>query len=197
MIRINNLPQAGFLVPWATRENLVADSLHSGYTGAPTFSVQDDMPPTMTQGTAATNAPDPGLESFLEGLPDHRRTTFRTLALAWVGSGQSIRPGTRVVRLTCTPNGSEVAYTVATLYAPSQQDLGARLELGRALLRNHGMEDDAWTHWSDELVDFPAFDATTKFPTISLDAVDAGRLARLVTALRDLALLAQGPSSED
>lgn len=121
-------------------------------------------------------ATDP-LTAFLDTHPD--ASTLRTLAHAWESGGGRLAVGTVAVRLQFGPEDS--AHTAATLHADS------RLELARIILEHHGLDAAGWTHWSDEFTDFDSFDATAKFPTLSLASITATHLARLATGLRDLA----------
>lgn len=124
------------------------------------------------------------LGSFVAALPEAQATTLRTLAHAWEGGGGRLAVGTVAIRLQFGPE--ETPHTAGTLFAKD-----TRLELARIILEHHGLDADAWTHWSDEFADLAhhGFDASSKFPTLPLQHITATELARLVTGLRDLATM--------
>lgn len=126
-----------------------------------------------------TAATDP-LTAFLQQHPD--ATTIRTLAHAWESGGGRLAVGTVAIRLQFGPE--DAPHTAATLHAT-----GNRLEMARIILEHHGLDAAGWIHWSDAFADLAhhGFDATAKFPTLSLESITATELARLVTGLRDLA----------
>lgn len=132
--------------------------------------------PPMTQ--AAT---EDALAGFLQNVPETARLAARAVAHAWESGGGGLAVGKVATRFTAAHDGG--TFTAATLH-PNPP----RLELARATLGRHGVTDDAWMHWSDELADLQArgFDAASKYPILPLELREA-ELARTVTSLRDLA----------
>ncbi len=146
------------------------------------------MSPTMV----TTHAEEAGLKAFLDPLPGDCVAAVRTLAHAWAAVGGKLAPGRLAVRLLGPETSERPAFTAATLYAPRGDHANPRLELARTILEHHGVGPDAFEHWCDEIVDLggPGFSARAKFPAIPLPpSLSAGDLARLVGALRDLALM--------
>jgi hypothetical protein len=143
----------------------------------------------MTMTTVQPADQERALQEFLEGLPEAARLPARTLAHAWQGGGGHLAVGRLAVRLTGQHNGG--TFTAATIQAPRGK-APSRLEIARVLLQSHGVDEAAFNHWADELADLTTlgFDPAARFPALTLDGIDTAALARLATALRDLARLA-------
>ncbi len=108
----------------------------------------------------------------------------RSIAHAWQSGGGRLAVGKLTIRLL----GGDPAFTAGTIHAP-RGDGHPDLELSRVLLEQHGVD---WTHWSDEFADLGhhGFDQSARFPRIAFDdAVSPGEIARLVTGVRDLAVM--------
>lgn len=127
------------------------------------------------------------LAAFLEAMPEAAAVQARSLAHAWLGGGAELAVGQHAVRLTAGQDPER--FTAATLHGP-RGDAPARLELCRVILEKHGVDGDAFMHWSDEFADLAhhGFDPAQKYPEVPLGpGLTDAELARLVTGLRDLA----------
>lgn len=135
------------------------------------------------------------LQAWLAAFEPAVAIQVRSLAHAWAGGGGRLEIGKLAVRLL--PPSPDAAYTVGFLHAATARG-PSRLELCRVLVARH-TGDDAWVHWSDELVDLAAhsFDPAAKYPEIPLaEPLPPAALARLVVGLRDLALLTAAPTAD-
>lgn len=129
-------------------------------------------------------APEPELQAFLASRDPTLALRLRTLAHAWATAGGTLLVGRHAVRLVS--QGRNAPYTAGTLRV---RDGHAELELSRVLLQGNGVSLEAWQAWCDERPDLRAhgFAPSAKFPTVRLDALPDGALARLAVGLRDLA----------
>ena len=92
----------------------------------------------------------------------------------------------RVAIRLVAPAG-KTTYTAATI----RSDRG-ELEIARVLVEGHGVSEEAWMHWSDDLAELRphGFDALAKYSTLRITNLGDMNLARLVGGIRDLARLA-------
>lgn len=148
--------------------------------------------PPMSPDAVTTQEEEAGLRAFLDTLPEDAVVPARTLAHAWAAAGGSLAPGRVSVRLLGPAQGDRPAFTAATLYAPRGEATAPTLEFAKPFLEHHGVDADRFVHWADEVVDVAGgLDPTAKFPTLRLGPdLPASDLARLVSALRDLARMA-------
>ncbi len=140
----------------------------------------------MTPSTVTTEDAEAALTAFVSKLPDPVGLQIRTLAHAWTLGGGAFTVGKVSIRLT----GGE-GFTAGTLHS-AQNAQPARFELCRVILEKHGVSHEQWTYWADEFADLAhhGWQATAKYPVLPLgDHVTPGELARLVSGLRDLALM--------
>ncbi len=133
---------------------------------------------------------DDALQEFTSQLGP-QSAAARSLAHAWTSAGGNLAVGKVSTRLLGSQEGRP--FTAATIHAP-RGDLPARLELSRAILLHHGLTEQQWLHWADEIADIEGFDPAAKFPVLPLTE-DLAMLARLVNAMRDLATLTKPRAS--
>jgi hypothetical protein len=128
---------------------------------------------------------EPELQAFLATRDPTLGLRLRTLAHAWTTAGGSLLIGRHAVRLV----GKGAAGNTFTAGTLRDRDGHAELELSRVLLQGNGVSLEAWQAWCDERADLRThgFAPTAKFPTVRLDALPDGALARLAVGLRDLA----------
>ncbi|HUR62606.1 MAG TPA: hypothetical protein VM286_09620 [Candidatus Thermoplasmatota archaeon] len=135
-------------------------------------------------------APEPELQAFLSTRDPTLALRLRTLAHAWTTAGGALLVGRHAVRLV--GRGRAAPFTAGTLRV---RDGHAELELSRVLLQGNGVSLEAWQAWCDERPELRThgFAPSGKFPTVRLDALPDGSLARLAVGLRDLAHAVQAP----
>lgn len=146
------------------------------------------MGSAMEQVTAPEDPDELALQAFLANLPEDGAVTGRTLAHGWQAGGGGLQVGQWAIRLLGPTGEGGAPFTAGTIHRPNG-DVQPRLELCRVILQNHGIGEDAWTHWSDEAADLAhhGFAATDKFPTVSLGNLTPPEAVRLALGLRDLA----------
>lgn len=120
-------------------------------------------------------------QDFIASLPEAHQTTVKTLIGGWTAGGGDIDVGKVSLRLRAKYGTQHITAGTITNKEPHQ------LELCRVVLENHGMTNDEWIHWSDDLADIPEFDASAKYPVIPLNQ-PLPEVLRIAQDLRDLAL---------
>ncbi len=136
------------------------------------------------------------LRAVLQDLADEVALPARTLAHAWTAAGGAIQVGHYTIRLLAPGSGGDAPLTAGFIHFAHEGPRGPALELCRARMVGHGVEQADWVHWASELLELQprGFDPAAKYPRIALEPVlPPSEMVLLVGGLRDLARMLHAP----